>query len=204
MTHTTYKVSRVLFPLLLVLLTIPTAIAQTPNLSLQLTNESEEAIEHLFVRPADSRYFGGDVLSMSDPIESGDTISVGISSNFSETLVDIRAIDEDGTLYDAESIRLGSEEQTAVSISSAHATESSAPGLSSIPVNAAFETDIHYVYIERIDTSDLGANLTSGEVIVEGSSATFTILADEAAMLNAIVAVDQFNVSIRLDGPADM
>ena len=178
--------------------------AGEPNLSLTITNETGNTVEHLFVRQAGNRLFGGDLLSVDGALDAGDSMSVGIASSFSESLYEVKAVGSDNTVYRLDSIRVGSGgDSSTAAIRPETATDSQAPDIASAQVFASTDTDVFYVYLERIDTQDLGANLAAGNIIPEDGSETIRYMASEADQLGSFILVDSIGASIRVDGPGD-
>ncbi len=176
------------------------SVAQSPDASLVMTNETGMAIEHLFVLPHDSDVPGGDLLSMAGAIEPETSFSTGISSSFSETLVHVLAVSEDGEVYEKKSVRVSDTETIMIALSGTHLADGrEAPETETVAVSADLGTDIYYVFAERSDSSELGPNVTGGEVIPEGSSTAVRIAAGDSGGVRALLLVDSFGATRRID-----
>lgn len=183
---------------------VATAGAGEPNLTLRISNDTENTIEHLFVRQSGNRLFGGDTLSVAGELDPDDSVSVGLESSFTESLYEVKAIDSDSTVYRVDTIRVGSgADSNTATISPEQATGAEAPELGSATVFASMETDVFYVYLERIDTQDLGANLTGGTMIPEDGAEEIRYIASEAEQLGSFIIVDSIGATMRVDGPGD-
>lgn len=184
------------------------ALAQTgagePNLTLRITNDTENAIEHLFVRQAGKRLFGGDLLSVYGDLDPEETVSAGLESSYSESLYELMAVDSEDTVYRVDAVRAESDaERNTATITSDDSSDSEAPEMESSSVSASMGTDVYYVYLERIDTQDLGANLSGGDVIPEDGTANIRYIASEADQLGSFILVDDIGGTMRADGPGD-
>lgn len=174
--------------------------AQSPDASLVVTNETGQEIGHLFVRPYDSNAPGGDLLSLAGPIEVESSFSTGISISFSETLVHVLAVGEDGAVFEKENVRVSDTETVLLSLSETHLVDTGeAPATEDVTVSADFGTDIYYVFAERSDSSELGPNITGGEVIPEGSSATVRIATGDSGGVRSLLVVDSFGGTARIE-----
>ncbi len=183
-----------------ILLYVTPSVAQSPDASLVVTNETGVAIEHLFVLPHDSNVPGGDLLSMAGAIEPEASFSTGVSSSFSETLVQVLAVSEDDAVYRKKSVRVADTETVMIALSGTHlAEEREAPQTETVTVSADLGTDIYYIFAERSDSSELGPNVTGGAVIPEGSSKAVRIASGDSGAVRALLLVDSLGGTRRID-----
>lgn len=183
-----------------------TVTATEPDVGIEIVNETEGSLEHLFIRPVDSELYGGDILSRIDSIDPEDSITVGVSISFAETLLSVMAVDDEGEVYEIEDIRVNVEDSDREPVrigSGDHNSSAEAPELSSATVRADYDTDIYYLYLERADSRAAGANLTGGELLHEGASASIRYIEEESGRLGDFLAVDSFGMRVRIDGPGE-
>lgn len=180
--------------------------AAEPDVGIEIINETEQTLTHLFVRPVDSDLYGGDVLSMIDEMEPEDSMTAGVSIRFAETLLTVMAVDDEGEVYEIEDIHVSVEDSGRQPVrigSDDHDSSADTPELSSVTVRASYDTDIYYLYLERNDSRAGGANLTGGELLHEGASADIRYISEERDELGDFLAVDSFGTQVRIDGPGE-
>ncbi len=175
-----------------------TAFALDPAALNRITfdNATGGRIETIFLSPADSRYWGPDVIGAGYILENGAAVSYYVYAPDTSLGFDIMACDDRGTIFEVRDFRIPDDGDARVSLTPA-SLKTKARDLSFATVQIQNKTghQIQYLFVCPGDSAQWGVDLLDEQsIMADGDACSFVLLVGKDKVKYKLLAADEENV----------
>ena len=199
---------KILLPaILLAILSAGTAFAFDPAELNKITfkNSTGRKIQMIFLSPADSEYWGPDIIGADYALKDDGSIGSYVHYPKSDFSFDVMATDDTGSMFELRDLKLSDGNERTITLTP-QSLDSNTPDFTLVTLSVENDTgrELQYLFISPSDSDAWGADLLDSEsTLVDGGSHSIVIPVGKEKVQYNLMAVDESNQQYIFDVTID-